>query len=98
MVATTIFWQNTNGQASIWDLSGTSISGGGPVSPSPGPTWSLIGATGDFIPGATSLSEILWQNANGQISIWEMDGNNPAGGGAVRSRKENLAMLWPPKS
>jgi hypothetical protein len=83
MVATTIFWQNTDGQASIWDLSGTSISGGGPVSPSPGPTWSLIGATGDFIPRATSLSEILWQNANGQISIWEMDGNNLAGGGAV---------------
>ena len=28
-------------------------------------------------------TSILWQNANGQVSIWEMNGNNLIGGGAV---------------
>ena len=30
-----------------------------------------------------SLSDILWQNANGQAAIWEMNGNNVVGGGTV---------------
>ena len=39
--------------------------------------------TGDF--NGDGLSDILWQNAiNGQVSIWEMDGNiRVFGGGAV---------------
>ena len=54
--------------------------GGGPVSPNPGPSWTEIGP-GDF--NDDGHSDILWQNANGQASIWEMNENTLLGGGAV---------------
>ena len=76
-----ILWQNTSGQASIWDMSGNSLVGGGAVSPNPGPSLRAVG-TGDF--NHDGQSDILWQNTNtGQASIWEMDGNTLTGGGAV---------------
>ena len=77
-----ILWQNTNtGQASIWDIGGNSLVGGGAVSPNPGLNWKAIG-TGDF--NKDGHSDILWQNAStGQASIWEMNGNTLIGGGAV---------------
>jgi hypothetical protein len=76
-----ILWQNTSGQASIWDMSGNSLVGGGAVSPNPGPSFRAVG-TGDF--NHDGQSDILWQNTNsGQASIWEMDGNTLTGGGAV---------------
>ena len=49
--------------------------------PNPGPSWKANG-TGDF--NGDGLSDILWQNASsGQVSIWEMNGNNVIGGGTV---------------
>ena len=73
-----IVWQNTGGQASIWEMSGTNIVGGGPVSPNPGPSWTEVG-TGDF--NDDGLSDILWQNTNtDQVSIWEMNGKLIGGG------------------
>ena len=43
-----ILWQNTNtGQASIWEMNGSSLIGGGRAGPDPGPTWRAIGAA-DF--------------------------------------------------
>ena len=76
-----ILWQNANGQASIWDVSGNALIGGGTVSPDPGPSWRENG-TGDF--NLDGLSDILWQNArDGQASIWEMNGNKVIGGGPV---------------
>jgi FG-GAP-like repeat len=75
-----ILWQNTSGQASIWEMSGASLVGGGPVSPNPGPSWTEA-ATGDF--NDDGHSDILWQNANGQASIWEMNGNSLIGGGPL---------------
>ncbi len=77
-----ILWQNTNtGQASIWEMSGNSLIGGGPVSPNPGPAWKAIG-TGDF--NKDGDADILWQNSStGQVSIWEMHGNSLVGGGPV---------------
>jgi hypothetical protein len=78
-----ILWQNTGGQASIWEMSGTNVIGGGPVSANPGPAWKAIG-TGDF--NDDGHSDILWQNASsGQVSIWEMSANNVIGGGPVAS-------------
>ena len=62
-----ILWQNTNGQASIWGMSGNSLVGGGAVSPNPGSNWKAIGA-GDF--NGDGLSDILFQNtSSGQASI-----------------------------
>jgi T5SS/PEP-CTERM-associated repeat protein len=85
-----ILWQNTNtGQASIWDMSGNTLVGGGGVSPNPGLSWTEIG-TGDF--NKDGHSDILWQNANtGQASIWEMSGNSLIGGGAV---SPNPGLAW----
>jgi hypothetical protein len=75
-----ILWQNTDGQASIWEMNEGSLVGGGPVSPNPGPSWTEIG-TGDF--NHDGQSDILWQNAEGQASIWEMNANSLIGGGPV---------------
>jgi ELWxxDGT repeat protein len=77
-----ILWQNTSsGQVSIWEMSGNKLTGGGPVSPNPGPSWKAIG-TGDF--NKDGSSDILWQNTStGQVSIWEMHGNALIGGGPV---------------
>jgi hypothetical protein len=73
-----IVWQNTGGQASIWEMSGTNVIGGGPVSPNPGPSWTEAG-TGDF--NDDGHSDILWQNTSGQGSVWEMNGSTLIGGG-----------------
>jgi FG-GAP-like repeat len=66
-----ILWQNADGQASIWDMSGNALTGGGGVSPNPGSSWKAIG-TGDF--NGDGHADILWQNADGQASIWDMNG------------------------
>jgi uncharacterized protein YbdZ (MbtH family) len=70
-----ILWQNTSGQASIWEMDGTNQIPGGSalVGGNPGPSWKVVG-TGDF--NDDGHSDILWQNADGQASIWEMDGTN----------------------
>ncbi len=78
-----ILWQSASGQASIWDMSGNSLIGGGPVSSNPGPAWKAIG-TGDF--NGDSNADILWRNASGQASIWDMNGNSLIGGGAVEPK------------
>ena len=74
-----ILWQNTNGQAAIWEMNGTNQIVGSNVGGNPGPSWKAIG-TGDF--NDDGHSDILCQNTNGQASIWEMNGTNLIGGGA----------------
>jgi ELWxxDGT repeat protein len=84
-----ILWQNTSGQASIWQMGGNTLVGGGPVSPSPGLNWRAVG-TGDF--NNDGHPDILWQNANtGQASIWEMNGSSLIGGGPV---SPNPGLAW----
>ena len=70
------------GQAAMWHMNGTTITGGGAISPNPGPSWQVIG-TGDFY--SNGASDILWQNpTTGQAAIWEMNGGvAPIGGGVV---------------
>ena len=76
-----LLWQNTSGQVSIWDMSGNTLTGGGPVSANPGPSWKAIGM-GDFDGGG--VDDILWQSTtSGQASIWQMNGNSLIGGGTV---------------
>jgi hypothetical protein len=61
-------------------MDGTTRIGGGAVSANPGTSWHAIG-TGDF--NGDGFSDIEWQNANGQASIWEMNGKARIGGEAV---------------
>ena len=68
-----ILWQNTNGQAAIWEMNGTNVISEANVGANPGPSWKAIG-TGDF--NDDGHSDILWQNTNGQAAIWEMNGTN----------------------
>ena len=76
-----ILWQSSNGQASVWEMNGNTLIGGGAVSPNPGPAWKAIGA-GDF--NDDGHSDILWQNtSSGQATIWDMNGNSLVGGGPV---------------
>jgi uncharacterized repeat protein (TIGR03803 family) len=80
-IASSILWQSTSGKASIWNMEGNTLIGGGPVTPNPGPSFRAVG-TGDF--NNDDKSDILWQNTNtGQASIWEMNGNTLMGGGPV---------------
>jgi VCBS repeat protein len=76
-----ILWQNTStGGASIWNLDGNTLIGGGPVTPNPGTSWRAVG-TADFY--NNDGTDILWQNTDGQASIWEMNGTSVIGGGQV---------------
>ena len=54
--------------------------GGGPIRPNPGPNWRATG-TGDF--NGDGFADILWRNANGQASVWDMNGSALIGGGPV---------------
>ena len=54
-----ILWQNTSGQAAIWETNGTNIVSAATVGPNPGPRWKMVG-TGDF--SDDGHSDILWQN------------------------------------
>ena len=37
-----ILFQNTNGQAMVWEMNGTNVIGGGAVSPNPGSNWRAV--------------------------------------------------------
>ena len=66
-----ILWQNTDGQADIWLMNGTTPVTEAAVGANPGPSWQVIGS-GDFY--GSLYSDILWQNLNGAVAIWEMNG------------------------
>ena len=71
-IISSIVWQNSDGQAALWQIDGTSVIASAKVGPIPGPGWKEIG-TGDF--NGDGKSDILWQNTNtGQAAIWEMNG------------------------
>jgi hypothetical protein len=62
-------------------MNGSTLIGGGTVTPSSGTAWKAIG-TGDF--NGDGFSDILFQNkSTGQVSVWEMDGTSLIGGGKV---------------
>jgi serralysin len=46
----------------------------------PGASWH-IKATGDF--NGDGFADILWQNDDGSVAIWEMDGTSMIGGAIV---------------
>ncbi len=54
----------------------------------PGPSWKAVG-TGDF--NGDGKSDILLQNTDGQVAIWEMNGTNMIGSGTGR---DNPGPSW----
>jgi hypothetical protein len=81
-----IVLQNVDGEVVIWEMSGTSIIGGGRptldgAAVDPGSVWRGVGS-GDFY--GRGLSDIIFQNTiNGQVVIWEMSGTTIIGGGSL---------------
>jgi serralysin len=69
-----ILWQNTNGQAAVWLMNGTTPFSEQLVGANPEPSWHVVG-TGDF--NGDGDADILWQNTNGQAAIWLMNGTTP---------------------
>jgi len=83
-----ILWQNTSGQAGIWEMNGTNMIGAAQVGSNPGTSWQ-VKASGDF--NGDGFADILWQNTNGQAGIWEMNGTNIIGAAQVGS---NPGTSW----
>ena len=94
-----IVLQNINGEVVIWEMSGTSVIGGGAVQTggsveNPGPTWRVVG-TGDFY--GRGRSDILLQNdSNSQPLIWEMDGTSVIGGGGIDANPGSGWLVYAP--
>jgi hypothetical protein len=75
--ASDILWQSNDGTAGIWLMDGftaTSVGAAGPNGPwpfNPGPSWHVKGdADFDF----DGRSDILWQNNDGTLAMWRMNG------------------------
>jgi len=75
-----VLWQNDNGQAVIWEMSGLTPLTGSFVGGNPGPSWHVKGS-GDF--NGDGNSDILWQNDSGQAAIWLMNGLTQLSGSPV---------------
>lgn len=68
-------WQNTPGQASVWELNGTSIKAAAGVGPANGPGVNISSVSNS---NGDSKADILWQTNNGQAVPWQMNGTNLA--------------------
>jgi ELWxxDGT repeat protein len=72
-------WQNSSGEADIWELNGISKIASSSLG-NPGSSWHAK-STGDF--NADGNADILWQNSSGEAYIWEMNGTTQIGGGSL---------------
>lgn len=78
-----VLWENSNGNIAYWDMIGRSINPGdsGNVTyagstVSIAPTYTYLG-TGNFYGEANNdtHSDVLWENSNGQLALWRMNGS-----------------------
>ena len=74
---TDILLQNDNGQTAIWNMNGSTLIGGG-ASTSPGAGWSAVSSSASHRSGSEyEHSDVLWQNSDGQVALWGMNGHDP---------------------
>ena len=94
-------WQNTSGQAAIWQISGAAVNTAAAVGSNPGSSWHVKGS-GDF--DGDGNADILWQNDSGQAAIWLMNGTNVVSAAIVGSnpgstlaceRRGGFRRRWP---
>jgi hypothetical protein len=86
-----ILWQNASGQASIWDMNQNTRTGGGVVSPNPGPNWKAIG-TGDF--NGDGFADILFQNTSGKPRCGTCTKTSGSAGARSPSIPDQAGELW----
>src|SRR5262245_52380485 len=75
------------GAAAIWLMNENVRLGDGTNLPFNGPTWHVI-ATVDFDRVGPKFSDILWQNDNGALALWQMQGTEVG-------RQTNLSAAAP---
>ena len=68
-------------------MNGTTSDRRATVVGNPGTSWHVIG-TGDF--NGDGKSDILWQNDNGAVAIWEMNGTKVI----AKATVGNLGISW----
>ena len=72
-----ILWQNTSGQAAIWEMNGTNLIGGG--APQPQSRTELERRLEPAISTATAFPTFCGRTPTGKPSIWEMNGTTLTG-------------------
>jgi hypothetical protein len=65
-----LLWKNTNDNAAIWLMNGTTVLGAAGYGAASG--WMLVSGDSDF--NGDGKSDLVWQNGNGAVSIWLMNG------------------------
>ena len=74
-----ILWQNTNGQAAIWEMNGTNIIGGGAGRRQ---SWAeLESGRNGRLQWRRPFRHPVSEQQSGQAAIWDMNGTNIVGGG-----------------
>ncbi len=71
-------WQNNNGKLAIWYMNGTKFKNGTPFGTGllPSEGWRIVGMV-DL--NADGKRDVLWQNTDGRLFVWFMDGTNVTG-------------------
>jgi hypothetical protein len=70
-----LFWFTDSGFNAVWLMNGAGspLAGGQQELPFTGPTWHEVAAA-DFNNAGPAFSDILWQNDNGLVALWQMSG------------------------
>jgi FG-GAP-like repeat len=69
--------QSTSGQGALWQASGSTtptLSAAALLGANAGASWFAEGSGGFFSGGASDASDILLQNTNGSVAVWQMQG------------------------
>jgi hypothetical protein len=71
-----IFLHSDAGQNAYWLMNQSVRVGNGADLPFTGPTWH-VKALVDYDPSGPDFSDLIWQNDNGAVAIWQLQGTTP---------------------
>ncbi|MCW3099247.1 MAG: multicopper oxidase, type 2 [Chthonomonadaceae bacterium] len=81
-----LFWHNTTGDTTFWQLKGTAVAASGYIKTLADLNWKIV-ATADLF--HNGHSELIWQNsAGGDIVYWELSGSTIVGSGYIGSTSD----------